>query len=141
MLTRSEVDAVLKRLTFPYDLIVSMLYGCGLRLSECLVLRINSLDFSENLVIIHDGKGKKDRSVPMPKKLRPELEKQTKRVAKVLEKDLENPDFRGGVLHAGDAGSRRAQREAREYGWQWLFPAKELTLVPDEGVLPSLPQL
>ena len=58
VLTGSELDAVLGELRFPYHLIVSMLYGCGLRLSECLELRINSLDFSENLVIVHDGKGK-----------------------------------------------------------------------------------
>lgn len=110
-----------------------MLYGCGLRLSECLELRINSLDFSENLVIVHDGKGKKDRSVPLPKKLRAELKKQTERVAKLWEHDLNNPDF-GGVFMPAGLGSRRAQREAKEYHWQWLFPAKELTLVPEEGL-------
>ncbi len=133
VLTRSEVDALLKGLKFPYDLIVSMLYGCGLRLSECLELRINSLDFSENLVIVHDGKGKKDRSVPLPEKLRPELEKQMERVAKLLDHDLENPDF-AGVFMPETLGSRRARREAKEYHWQWLFPAKELTLLPEEGV-------
>lgn len=133
VLTRPELDAVLEELKFPYHLIVSLLYGCGLRLSECLELRINSLDFSENLVIIHDGKGRKDRSVPMPKKLRPELEKQTQRVAKLLERDLMNPDF-AGVFMPDSLGARRAQREAKEYHWQWLFPAKELTLLPEEGI-------
>ncbi|MCH8475190.1 MAG: integron integrase [Opitutales bacterium] len=133
VLTRAELEAVIEELKFPFDLIVSMLYGCGLRLSECLELRINSLDFSENLVIIHDDKGKKDRSVPLPKKLRPELKSQTKRVAKLWEHDLKNPDF-GGVFMPDGLGARRAQREAREYHWQWLFPAKELTLVPEEGL-------
>ncbi|MCC5808169.1 MAG: integron integrase [Opitutales bacterium] len=132
VLTRPELEAVLGKLKFPHHLIVSMLYGCGLRLSECLELRINSLDFSENLVIIHDGKGKKDRSVPLPEKLRPELEKQTERVARLLDHDLKNPDF-AGVFMPDGLGSRRARREAKEYHWQWLFPAKELTLLPEEG--------
>lgn len=133
VLTRPELDEILKELKFPYHLIVSILYGCGLRLSECLELRISSLDFSENLVIIHDGKGRKDRSVPMPKKLRPELERQTQRVAKQLDRDLMNPDF-AGVFMPDSLGSRRAQKEAKEYHWQWLFPAKELTLLPEEGI-------
>ncbi len=132
VLTRVEVDAVLERLEFPHDLIVSMLYGCGLRLSECLNLRVSDLDFEENLVIIHDGKGKKDRSVPMPKKLKSELKKQVRRVAKQLERDMDNPDFTG-VFMPESLGKRRARTEAKEFRWQWVFPAKELTLVPDEG--------
>jgi len=132
VLTKPELDAVLSRLKFPFNLIASMLYGCGLRLSECLELRINSLDFSENLVIIHDGKGKKDRSVPLPQKLRPELESQTQRVARLLDQDLKQADF-AGVFMPDGLGTRRASREAKEYHWQWLFPAKELTLVPEEG--------
>jgi integron integrase len=132
VLTRPEVDAVLERLEFPHDLIVSMLYGCGLRLSECLNLRVSDLDFEENLVIIHDGKGKKDRSVPMPKKLKRELKKQVRRVAKQLERDMNNPDF-AGVFMPESLSKCRAQREAKEFQWQWVFPAKELTLVPDEG--------
>jgi len=133
VLAKSELDAVLGELKFPYHLIASVLYGCGLRLSECLDLRVNSLDFSENLIVVHDGKGKKDRSVPLPKKLRPDLERQTQRVAKLLDHDLKNPDF-AGVFMPDTLGSRRAQREAKEYQWQWLFPAKELTLIPEEGV-------
>lgn len=132
VLTRPEVDAVLELLSFPHDLIVSMLYGCGLRLSESLNLRVSDLDFEENLVIVHDGKGKKDRSVPMPKKLKRELKKQVRRVAKQLERDLESPDF-AGVFMPESLGKRRAQREAKDFQWQWVFPAKELTLVPDEG--------
>ena len=132
VLTKPELDAVLSVLKFPYDLIVSMLYGCGLRLSECLDLRVNNLDFPAGLVIVHDGKGMKDRSLPLPKKLAPELERQTQRVAKLLEKDLGNPDF-AGVFMPGTLGARRAKLEAKDLQWQWLFPARELTLVPDEG--------
>lgn len=133
VLTKAELDAVLGKLKFPHHLMVSMLYGCGLRLSECLELRINSLDFSQNLVIVHDGKGRKDRSVPLPQKLRPDLVRQTERIAKLLDEDLKNPDF-AGVFMPDSLGARRARREAKDYHWQWLFPAKELTLLPEEGV-------
>jgi integron integrase len=132
VLTRPEVDAALQGLKFPFDLIVGVLYGSGLRLSECLNLRVGDLDFEEGLVIVHDGKGQKDRSVPMPKKLQDELRRQLARVAQQLERDLESPDF-GGVFMPESLGKRRAQREAKELRWQWLFPAKALTLVPDEG--------
>jgi len=133
VLTKAEMDSVLGGLGFPFNLVASMLYGCGLRLSECLELRMNSLDFEGGLVIVHDGKRKKDRSVPLPQKLKPELERQSERVAKLLERDLGNPDF-GGVFMPETLGSRRAQQEAKDFQWQWLFPAKELTLVPVEGV-------
>lgn len=132
VLTRAEVGAVLDRLDFPYNLIVSTLYGCGLRISECLELRLNALDFEEHLVIVRDGKGRKDRSVPMPKKLAPELRKQVKRVVAQHKRDLKTKDF-GGVFMPETLGRQRAKREAQELGWQWLFPAKTLTLVPDEG--------
>lgn len=133
VLTRSEVDVVRGILEYPYNLIVSMLYGCGLRLSECLSLRVGDLDFEENLVIVHDGKGKKDRSVPMPKKLKAQLKRHIGRVAKQLERDLESPDF-GGVFMPESLGKRRAQREAQLLQWQWVFPAKNLSLVAEEGL-------
>ncbi len=133
VLTRPEVDAVLGQLKFPFNLITSMLYGCGLRLSESLNLRVSDLDFEEDLVIIHDGKGKKDRSVPMPQVLKPELKKQIKRVGKQLESDIESSDF-GGAFMPESLGERRALREATSFQWQWVFPAKTLTLVPDEGL-------
>ncbi len=132
VLTRGEVDAVLGQLAFPYDLIVATLYGCGLRLSEGLGLRLNALDFEERLVIVRDGKGKKDRSVPMPQKLYSALEEQVKRVATQHKRDLKTKDF-GGVFMPETIGRQRAKREAKELGWQWLFPAKTLTLVPEEG--------
>ncbi len=132
VLTKAELDLVLGQLKFPYQLIVSLLYGCGLRLTECLELRVSSLDFEQNFVIVHDGKGKKDRTVPLPLKLREELQRQVERVAKLLEDDLSNPDFAGAFM-PDTLSVRRAQREARDLQWQWLFPAKTLTLLPDEG--------
>lgn len=133
VLSRAEVDKVLSNLPYPYDLLVSTMYGCGLRISECLELRVSSLDFDENLVIIHDGKGQKDRSVPMPKVLKADLRKQVRRVTQQLKRDLKTENF-GGAFMPEKLSKRRARSEAKDLGWQWLFPAKTLTLVPDEGV-------
>ena len=131
VLTRDELDRVLSSLPFPFDLIVSVLYGCGLRVSECLNLRVNCLDFDQNLVIVHDGKGRKDRSVPLPKKLKPALQAQVARVGKLLDRDLKNPDFGGAFLP--ESIERKSKRAGLEFQWQWIFPAKMLTLVPDDG--------
>jgi integrase len=131
VLNHAELKRVLGKLPIPFNLIVSVLYGCGLRLAECLNLRVSSLDFDNELVILHDGKGKKDRSVPMPKKLRSELQAQVGRVAKLLERDLEVADFGGVFLPQSIAN--KSPRVVTEFHWQWLFPAKMLTLVPDEG--------
>lgn len=131
VLTKEELNRLIEKLNFPFNLIVSVLYGCGLRLSEGLNLRVNSLDFDQNLVIIHDGKGKKDRSVPMPAKLRNELARQVERVGNLLERDSQIEGFAGAFLP--ESISRRSQRAGLELPWQWLFPAKMLTLVPEDG--------
>jgi len=131
VLTKEELSQVIMNLKFPFDLIVSVLYGCGLRLSECLNLRVNCLDFDQNLVIVHDGKGKKDRSVPMPIKLRDELSQQVKRVSKLLEQDCGVKEFAGAFLPSSI--NRRSKHAGLELPWQWVFPAKMLTLVPEDG--------
>ena len=64
VLSRAEVEAVLERLLAPYRLVGALLYGCGLRLSECLELRIHCFNFDSGLLTVHDGKGQKDRTVP-----------------------------------------------------------------------------
>lgn len=59
-------DEILKRPELPYDLVVKLLYGCGLRLFECLGLRVQCMNFDAGIVTVHDGKGQKDRTVPLP---------------------------------------------------------------------------
>lgn len=71
VLTREEIDKVIQNLSSPFDLVVQLLYGCGLRLFECLGLRVNAFNFDFEILTLHDGKGKKDRTVPLPQKLLP----------------------------------------------------------------------
>lgn len=66
VLSREEINTILSHPAPPYDLVVKLPYGCGLRLFECLNLRVQCLNFDAGVITIHDGKGKKDRTVPLP---------------------------------------------------------------------------
>ena len=130
VLSRSEVDAVIANLKSPYALAVKLLYGCGLRLSECLNLRVQCLNFDAGILTIHDGKGKKDRTVPLPEVLYPALRDQLERVREIHEEDL-CVDC-SGVFMPGALG-RKWKNASKEYIWQWLFPARTLTLIPQDN--------
>jgi integrase len=79
VLSREEVDRVIRHLEYPYDVVAKLLYGCGLRLFECLKLRVQDLNFEMKVLTVHDGKGQKDRTVPLPRVLVPELNAQLER--------------------------------------------------------------
>ncbi len=130
VLTREEVDAVIGRLKRPYHLIVTLLYGCGLRLGECLSLRVQCFNLDGAILTIHDGKGRKDRAVPLPRALLPELKDQLERVKHLHALDLEAGY--DGVFMPG-ALDRKWKNAARELIWQWFFPARTLTLVPQDN--------
>ena len=127
VLSREEVDHVIARLDAPYALVAKLLYGCGLRLFECLKLRAQDLNFAMGVLTVHDGKGQKDRAVPLPQALIPELHAQLDRVAQVHEADL-TAGYAGTFLPT--ALGDKYPRAAKEPGWQWLFPAMTLTKVP-----------
>ena len=129
VLSREEVDSVIGRLETPYDLVAKLLYGCGLRLSECLRLRVQDINFDSGILTVHGGKGKKDRSVPLPKAVVPELKAQLKTVITIHQKDV--AANYGGSFLVGRL-DKKYRNAAKELVWQWFFPAKNLTLVPDE---------
>jgi integron integrase len=128
VLSRDEVDHVLKNLSYPYDLVVKLLYGCGLRLFECLNLRVQNFNFDEGILTVHDGKGKKDRTVPLPQTIIHEVKAHLENV-----KDLHQRDIDGGYAGAFMVGliEKKYKNAGRELIWQWFFPAKTLTLVPE----------
>jgi len=130
VLSREEVDRVVNRMSYPYDLVAKLLYGCGLRLFECLKLRVQDLNFDMMVLTVHDGKGKKDRTVPLPDVLVPELKAQLEYVIQVHRNDL---DFGYGGVFLPDSLEKKYRHAARELSWQWFFPAKSTTLVPDTG--------
>lgn len=130
VLSRDEIDAIVGALSPPVDLIVKLLYGCGLRLFECLNLRVQSFNFDHLVITVHDGKGQKDRTVPLPEKLIPELKAQLATVVAVHDEDLA-ASYAGTFLPG--ALEKKYPSAAKELPWQWFFPAKTLTLLPEAG--------
>ena len=128
VLTREEIDRVVAGLPYPYDLAIRLMYGCGLRLFECLNLRVHCLNMDEAILTVHDGKGKKDRTMPLPKALLADLRKHLKKVERLHQHDLEN-NYSGVFMPAGL--DRKWKNAAKELTWQWVFPAKTLTAVPE----------
>jgi integron integrase len=124
VLSRQEVDGLVACLEPPYDLVAKLLYGCGLRLFECLQLRVQDFNLDVMILTVHDGKGKKDRTVPLPGTLRTEID----RAAQFHVEDLAG-GYAGTFLPR--ALGAKYKNAARELSWQWVFPAKTLTVVPD----------
>jgi integron integrase len=130
VLSRREVDAVLAKVMPPYQLVAQLLYGCGLRLTECLELRVQCFNLDAGLLTIHDGKGQKDRTVPLPQAIIPEIRAQLEAVKETLRRDLE-AGFAGTFL-PGQL-EKKFQSAAKSFIWQWFFPAATLTKVGGNG--------
>jgi integron integrase len=131
VLSREEIDSILSHLYFPYSLIVKLLFGCGLRLFECLQLRVRDFNFDAGVLTVH-GKGKKDRTVPLPESINDELKRQLQRIKELHEKDLAEK-YDGVFLD--DAVERKFPKAPKELLHQWFFPQKELTLVEENDQL------
>lgn len=125
--TKSEVQQILGAMSGINHLIASLLYGSGLRLMEGLRLRVKDLDFEYSQITIRDGKGQKDRRVPLPQTLVPALQEQLRKVRELHQCDLA-AGF-GEVVLPG-ALSRKYRNAARDWSWQWVFPAKNRVLDP-----------
>jgi len=130
VLSREEIDEIFKHLLYPYDLVTKLLYGCGLRLFECLNLRVHNFNFDSCVLTIHDGKGKKDRTVPLPETILPELKAHLKSVKNLHQIDMD-ANYSGAFMF--DLLDKKYKNCAKELVWQWFFPAKTLTLIPETG--------
>ena len=119
--TRSEVQAVISRLSGSKRLAAKLMYGTGMRISEVLCLRILDIDFGMNEIIVRHGKGDKDRHVMLPQTLFPELKEQIEHVRVLHEKDLS--DGWGAVELPGMLDAKYPDA-AKSFKWQWLFPQK-----------------
>jgi len=129
VLSRIEVDKVFKQLKSPCNLPAKLLYGCGLRISECLNLRLQNFNLDEGLLTIHDGKGKKDRVVPLPQLIMPEIQEQLSWVAELYDQDLATEKYAGVFLP--DRLGDKYKNAGKEFSWQWFFPAKTLTFIAE----------
>jgi integron integrase len=131
--THEEAMTIIGKMSGMYRLAASLLYGSGMRLAECLNLRIKDIDITKCLITVRSGKGDKDRVTVLPKKIIPELELQKKTVEIQYRRDLMNPDCYGVSLP--DALDRKYPNLARSFGWYYLFPANNLSIDPRSGKL------
>ena len=129
VLSRPEIDAILAQLSYPVNLVVKLLFGCGLRQFECLQLRVRDFNFDARVLTIH-GKGKKDRTVPIPETMLLELQSQIKVVGELHDRDLA-AGYDGVFLD--DAVEKKYPKAPKEFVHQWFFPQKGLTLAAETG--------
>lgn len=120
VLTHDEVRRVLAQLGGTYRLVASLLYGSGLRLFEALTLRVKDLDFASREIRLRDGKGRRDRVVPLPDAIAADLRAHLVEVQKLHELDLA---LGFGEAPLPGALARKCPNAAREWIWQWVFPA------------------
>jgi len=129
--TREEVRAVLARMQGDKAVMASLLYGSGLRLMECLRLRVKDVDFGQNHIVVRDGKGRKDRVTVLPGPLVDPLRRQVERVVEIHRQDLRD-GF--GRVDLPFALAKKYPNADREPGWQYLFPASSRAMDPRGGV-------
>ncbi|MGI8436897.1 MAG: integron integrase [Chthoniobacterales bacterium] len=129
VLTKEEARAVLARLTGSARLMGHLLYGSGLRLMECMRLRIKDIDLGYLQITIREGKGGRDRVTMIPVQLAEPLRRQIEKAARIHAEDL---SAGAGQVYLPDALVRKAPGRARELGWQYLFPAAHRSFWQDE---------
>jgi integron integrase len=130
VLTQAEVKQLLEASPGTRGLMASVIYGGGLRLMECCRLRVKDLDFGYMQITVREGKGNKDRRVPMPRTLADRLRQHLESVKKLHEDDLKQ-GF--GEVYLPDGLARKYPNAATEWKWQFVFPAANFSTDPRNG--------
>ncbi len=123
VLSRAEVDSLLDQATGVQRLMLTTMYGTGMRLTECCRLRIKDVDFDRRQILVRQGKGRKDRATLLPEKLIHLLQRQLLLVAKQHREDIAN---RAGWVELPNALGKKLTNDGREWSWQWVFPATRI---------------
>jgi integrase len=111
----------------PIALVGGLAYGAGMRLIECCRLRVKDVDFQRKQITVRDGKGEKDRMVPLPERLAERLRQQVEYVRRQHEEDVQ---FGAGWVWLPYALAEKYPAAGRSLGWQYLFPARNLSQDP-----------
>ena len=127
VLTIDEVRKIIANLTGVYQLMVKLMYGCGLRMSEVLNIRIKDIDFGYDKLYIWDSKSLKDRTVPLPLKIKNELQIQIERVREIHKQDLENGY---GTVQLPYQLEKKFPNAKYETKWQYIFPMNKVSKDP-----------
>lgn len=130
VLSRAEIDRLLAAMDGQARLMAALLYGTGLRLMECVRLRIKDVDFERSEILVRAGKGDKDRRVPLPRALREDLERAIERALMLHRHDLAEGFGETRLPHAL---ARKYPQASREGGWQFVFPSQQRSKDPRTG--------
>ena len=132
VMSKEETQRVLSGMSGTTQLMAKLLYGSGLRLMECIRLRIKDIDFEINEIRVHSGKGDKDRLVPLPKSIKPALKTHLERVKLIHENDLSKGYGEVYLPHALD---RKYPNAGKEWTWQYVFPSTKLSRDPRKNII------
>jgi len=131
VLSRTEVWRMLDRLDGVHRLMATLLYGSGMRLMECVRLRVQDIDSDYNQIVVRSGKGGKDRVVPLPRSVRSDLQRHLLGVRAIFDSDREQ---QVSGVYIPDALGRKYPNAGREWGWQYVFPSGRLSVDPRSGL-------
>ena len=131
VLSRGEVIQILNSMQGIHKLMAQLLYGCGLRLMECLRLRVKDIDFEQSQIVVRDGKGEKDRLTMLPATLVEPLKAQVSYVERLHARDLAE-GF--GSVELPFALARKYPNADKELAWQFVFPSNRLSTDPRNGI-------
>jgi len=127
VMTNDEAVKVIDMLSGIHQLMAKLLYGSGLRLMECIRLRVKDVDFEMNQIMVRDGKGQKDRVTVLPERVKRDIKEHLERTRRIYEDDL----ARGyGRVYLPYALARKYPNANQEWGWQYIFPSKSLSKDP-----------
>ncbi len=132
VLTRTEVGKLLAHMHGTHGLMASLLYGTGMRLMDCIRLRVKDIDFAYNQIVVRDGKGQKDRVVPLPQRLVEPLQQHLGTVKRLHQADLAQGY---GAVYMPHALARKYPQAPTEWGWQYVFPSARLSVDPRRGAI------
>ena len=132
VLTQGEVTAVLRHLSGTSWMMATLLYGAGLRLMECLRLRVKDVDFPSNQIVVRDGKGHQDRVTMLPQQVKAPLQRHLHDVQQLHGQDLQAG---GGHVYLPYALERKYPNASHAWVWQYVFPAAQLSRDPRTGII------
>lgn len=130
VMAREETHRLICAMNGTSKLMAEIMYGCGLRAIECVRLRVKDVDFAMNQIMVRDGKGKKDRITVLPQKIRVSLQAHLSYVHRLHQKDLRD-GF--GCVYLPHALARKYRNADKSWGWQYVFPAKTISVDPRSG--------
>ena len=130
VLAQSEIRSIFRSLGSPYGLMAKLIYAGGLRLAECISLRVQDLNFDEEIIVVRAGKGDKDRTTLFPRSLHAEVRSHLSNVRVMFEGDRRT---NAPGVPLPDALARKTPRATTEWAWYWVFPSRRLSVDPRSG--------